>query len=415
VSATRGPGHPSGGRAFEGRRRRAALAILACAAFVALLAPALSARPTGRAGPRSGETLRIAVFVPSRGDFSAHNQLIANGAKIAVSELSGVAAPSQGMKLDLMQRSYAPGADPSALVRAVKAAGVSAVILPCDVDDQPRFAQAAAGAKLLMLTPCDPDPSVDARYAMEWPVGMAGNVEVGQIVGYAYRENGFYAYLLTSNGPSYVTELANYFRSAAKADHVKIVGQSAVSLAAPDIAGVAAAIKRSDARAIFTPIFSPYLEPIIAGLRARGVRIPVYGTDGVDADLNVARYTHALDNDMIFASFGFARPASRQFFTDYHLTFHHSAADSSFPELGYETIRVLVLAASKADSTDPSAIDATFARGFTDTGVALADITYPGHGQQVPVTAAGVVRIINGIRVAMFASYPVGVVPIPKP
>jgi ABC-type branched-subunit amino acid transport system substrate-binding protein len=250
---------------------------------------------------------------------------------------------------------------------------------------------------------------------MEWPIGMAGNVEVGEIVFYASQENALTAYLLTSTGSSYVTELSRYFREAAAANHVDIVGESTVSLGAPDIAAVAASIKKLQPRAIFTPIFSPYLEKIIAGLRAQGIVIPVYTTDGADANLDVARYGLALQNDIIIGAFGFARPSSQQFFTDYHDTFGHSASDSSFPSLGYETIQALSAAIVKAHSAQPPAINSAFSRGFVLPGVTLADITFPGHGNHIPVTAAGVVRIIRGQRMALFASYPVGVISIPNP
>ena len=249
---------------------------------------------------------------------------------------------------------------------------------------------------------------------MVWPIGMAGNVEVGQIVDYAWRENATLVYLLTAPGPGYVTQLTKYFTEAAALDHVTIVGQSTVPLTGVDLNALAAAIRKAQPRAVFTPIFSPYVEPILAGLRERGIVIPFYATDGADAGLKPASFGTALDNDMIFTSFGFPRPSSRQFFIDYRATFQKSAS-GGFPLLGFETIGVLDSAVLAANAITPDAINAAFAKGFTHTGVALADITYPGRGVRLPVTAAGVTRIIGGVSTPMFASYPVGVVPIPSP
>jgi ABC-type branched-subunit amino acid transport system substrate-binding protein len=387
--------------------------VVAAATFLTFALAAVAAQVAGaRALPRA--TVHVAMFVPASGYFTAQNALVANGAQVAAVEIDQAGGVGRSVKIVFSRIPLSPDANPAAAIQAAKGHGASVVILPCDVNAQPSLAAAASKAGLLTLSPCDPDPVSD-RYPMEWPIGMAGNVEVGEIVFYASQENATTAYLLTSSGSSYVTELSQYFREAAKEDHVDIVGEGTVSLGAPNIAPIAASIEKLQPRAIFTPIFSPYLQKIIAALRNRGIIIPVYTTDGTDANLNLARYGAALQNDIIIGAFGFARPSSSQFFTDYHDTFGRSAANSSFPSLGYETIQALSTAIVKAHSAQSAAINSAFSKGFVLPGVTLADITFAGHGNHIPVTAAGVVRIIRGQRMALFASYPVGVISIPNP
>jgi branched-chain amino acid transport system substrate-binding protein len=298
-------------------------------------------------------------------------------------------------------------------VSALASRGIRVVVLPCDLDSTPALAAAGARRKLLMLAPCNPDPKALERVPMTWPTAMAGNAEVAQLVGYASQENATTAFVLGVNGSAYSAALDRYFRSAAKLDHVRIVGSALVAPSPSGVASLAAEIKRSNARAIFTSVYSPSVEPLIAELRAHGVEAAIYATDGMDADLRLARYAAALSG-VNYASFGFPRPASARFVKDYRGTFGR-APEGSFPALGYETIRILETAATHAGSTDPARIDEAFARGFTVTGVALADVTFPGHGARLPLTDAAVARAVRGASYPLFASDPQGTVPVPAP
>jgi ABC-type branched-subunit amino acid transport system substrate-binding protein len=248
---------------------------------------------------------------------------------------------------------------------------------------------------------------------MTWPTAMAGNAEVAQLVSYASQENATSAFVLGAKSSAYSAALGRYFREAAKLDHVRVAGSAAVDVHRYDVARLAAEIRRSKASAIFTSVFSPYVEPLLAGLRAHGVDAAVYATDGMDADLRLARYAAALDG-VNFASFGFSRPAGARFAKDYRGTFGQAPA-GSFPRLGYETIRILDRAAARAGSTDPARIDDAFARGFTVTGIALADVTYRGHGVREPLADAALARAVRGAAYPLFASDPQGTVPIPAP
>jgi ABC-type branched-subunit amino acid transport system substrate-binding protein len=358
-------------------------------------------------------TLRAAILVPAGGDFAPHNALIANGAQIAATE-SGVSGGDVGpVRITLTRARFAADASPAAVMSTLASRGIRVVVLPCNVDATPALAAAGAKRKLLMLAPCDPSPKTLARVPMTWPTAMAGNAEVAQLVGYASQENATTAFVLGAKGSAYSTALGRYFREAAKLDHVRVAGSAAIDLPRYDVANLAARIRRSKARAIFTSVFSPHVEPLVAGLRAHGVDAAVYATDGMDAGLRLARYAAALDG-VNFASFGFSRPAGARFAKDYRGTFGQAPA-GSFPRLGYETIRILDRAAARAGSTDPARIDAAFARGFTVTGVALADVTYPGHGVREPLADAAVARAVRGAAYPLFASDPRGTVPVPAP
>jgi branched-chain amino acid transport system substrate-binding protein len=360
-----------------------------------------------------GAPLRVAVLVPRSGPFAPHNLLIANGAEIAADESGTASGPVGKVKIALERVPLSADPNPVEVVNDLVSHGIDIVVLPCNVDSVPSLARAGARAGLLMLLPCNPDPKATESIPGVWPTAMAGNAEAAQIVNYAHSENAINAYVLATRGSGYVAALDRYFGKAARLDGVKILGRSDVALGGENVASVAAAIKKAKPRAIFTALYSPRAERIIAALRRHGVLNTVYGTDAMDADGHYASYGGLLD-DVNIGSFGYPRPASSRFFADYRAAFGHQPS-GSFPGLGYEAIRILEAAVARAGSTEPRALDAAFAKGFSITGVALADVTYPGRGARLPLTDAGLARIVRGRHVALFASNPVGTIDVPKP
>jgi ABC-type branched-subunit amino acid transport system substrate-binding protein len=375
-------------------------------ALVTAVAVATAAGSETRATP-----LRVAILVPKTGLFAAHNVLVASGAQIAADESGSAASPVGKVKVTLAQIQLATDASPIQVMNDLVSRGTQVVVLPCNVDSVPSLAKAGARAGLLMLLPCDPDPRAMQAIPMVWPTAMTGNAEAGQIVNYAHFENAPSAYILSAKGSSYISCLERYMVASAKLDHVQILGRATAALNGSNLGAIAATIKNSRARAIFTAIPSPYAEPLIAGLRRRGLLIQVFGTDGMDADGHYDKYGSLLD-DVNIGSFGYPRPTSDAFYNDYRSAFGHDP-DGSFPGLGYETIRILESAISQAGSTTPRAIDQAFAKGFAVTGVALEDVTYPGKGSRAPVANAAMARIVRGQHVALFSNTPLGSVPAP--
>jgi ABC-type branched-subunit amino acid transport system substrate-binding protein len=383
------------------------LVLLAAAA--ALLAALPSVAASNR---RSAATLRVAVLVPSGGDFAMQNDLLESGAQIAADESGDAKSPVGGTKITLVRQTFAPGGDPAVSIAGVRRSDAQVVILPCNVDDTEGLAKAGAAAKLLMLSPCTPDASLPDRYPMLWPTAMAGNEEAAQLVTYGWQENATSAFLLDMPGSRYVATLTRYFRAEAKLDHVKIVGEASIPRKGANLASLANEIANTKAHAVFTAIFSPYAEPLIAGLRKHGLIAGIYVADGWDSGRNLTHYGTELDGTN-YAVFGFPRSTAQEFQLDYRARFAAAPA-GSLPDLGYETLCILEAALAKAGSTDASAIDAAFSEGFSLTGVALADVTYVGHGVRQPRTDAGVSRVVFGRPYPLFSSDPSGVIPVPS-
>jgi branched-chain amino acid transport system substrate-binding protein len=351
--------------------------------------------------------------MPASGYFQAQNQQLAQGAQIAADEINAKGGIGGSVKIKLVAKKLAADADPRTVMSSLRASSTKVVVLPCDVDSTASLAKAGSSLGLLMLLPCDPNPKLGTAYPMLWPVGMPGNEQVAQLVAFAGRNNTPTAYIVTAKGPAYLSELVKYYRAAAKSLKIKIVGESVVPLTGANTAALARQLKRTHAIAVFTPIFSPFLQPIVAGLRAHGFYLPVYASDGMDADLRLVRYGKALEG-LLIGSFGFPGPAAKQFLKDYKQAYR-KAVEGSFPSLGFETIKVLETASLKARSSDPVAINKAFEKGFSVPVLALEPIVYPGNGVHQPVTSAGIARIIRSQHVALVSSDPHGSVPVPAP
>jgi len=366
---------------------------LAATAFLALAVPALAgASARGETRRLVPGTIHVVVFEPTNGYFVTHNQLMDNGIDVAVDELNGKGGIGGKVRVALERVRFRASSRPARLMHAVPQ-GTEVAILPCNVDLAAALAKAAAARRLLLLSPCNPDPAATRRIPMDWPTAMSGNQEAAQLVDWALGERMEPAYLLVGEPKtSYVSALTRYFRAALKQDHVPLVGEGTVKLDGSNVSAVAKDIRRAKPLVILTAVFSPYVEKIAAGLRHRGVRAPILVSDGMDAQLELQKYSWRDLSEVLFASFGFARPSSKAFFDDYKARFRKRPV-GAFPGLGLETIRVLEAAVLEAGSTAPRAIDGAFDKGFKLTGVGLSDKTYPGSGVREPITDVGISRV----------------------
>jgi ABC-type branched-subunit amino acid transport system substrate-binding protein len=250
---------------------------------------------------------------------------------------------------------------------------------------------------------------------MDWPTGMSGNQEAAQLVDWAVEGPYSPAYIIVGEPKtSYVTSLTRYLRAALKLNDIPITGVGTARLDGSNVMQIVKDIHRLHPHVILTAVFSPYVEKIVAGLRRHGITAPILVTDGMDAQLELGKYSLADKVEVFFASFGFARLDSKSFFDAYKARFRKRPNPESFAGLGLETVRVLEAAVTKGGSTQPRAIDAALAGGMKVPGVGLADKTYAGNGVREPATDVGIARVDAppGVYYAWYSSIPTNV---PRP
>jgi ABC-type branched-subunit amino acid transport system substrate-binding protein len=356
----------------------------------------------------------VVVDKPTPSPFAQQNTSLENGVKVAVDELNS--QHGTRLRIKLVTKTL-DGQSAAAVSQKLRAAGAAALILPCDTDSEYPLAAAAAQSGVLMLAPCDPEPSAGARYANYWAVGMGANAEAAGIAHYmVYNRSPQYTgptriFIVTAPSPRYVGSLTSYFRTAAPAQHVTIVGSATVPLATHSYAALARKIKGANAtQGIFTALPPPYVDRLVAGLAANGVLPPqVFGTAAMDTPLTLST-KFPPGQALYFASYGFLRDdaAAQRFAGDYE---HRvgQAVVGGFPGLGLETVRLYTAAVEKARSATPTAVDAVLTAGLKLPGVGLADRTYVRDGDHSPLGEVGISQDQAGRIESLYASIPTDV------
>jgi ABC-type branched-subunit amino acid transport system substrate-binding protein len=390
--------------------RRAGCLGLVTTVTLAAWAATGSARTSMRSAQQSAnQQLRAAIVIPKSGPFSIHNRLIANGATVAAREINAQGA-SKGhppIRLKLKVVTLKPTASPKSILRGLAGSSTRVLILPCNIELQESLARAAAKAGFLSLSPCNPDANLAKSVPRFWPTGTTGAAEAMQLAFYAQSYAHAKTAFVLNDHSWYGRQLSSELRTFAKREKIKIVGQATAPTSYGGIGPLAKRIRKLNPAVVFTTVPSPRVETIITQLRNWNVGSAFYVTDGMDAGINFLKYRNGPYNssieDVLFATFGFPRPGSGQFYRDYADAYGKKPV-GSFPGLGYETLHVLETAAGRATALTPTALNAAFARGFTVPGVALEDISYRGHGHRQPVTDVGLAQVIRDGYVALFTS-----------
>jgi branched-chain amino acid transport system substrate-binding protein len=363
--------------------------------------------------PVTGPRLVVVIDEPS-GAFAQQNRLIREGATVAVAQIDAAGgAAHQGVRL--LPESL-DGLSPAAVQQRLRAAGPGAVlVLPCDADSEFSLAAGAAPYKTLMLAPCDADAALAQSIPTYWPVGTPGNDEAAGLAGYLQRLDGSTAFVIDTPGLRYTDAMTGYFRAAAQARGIQITGTATVSLAVgeAEVKRAASAIRaaRPKPAVVFTALPPPYVNRLAAGLAGDGVQQILFGTSAMDTPLSLTKGAAALEN-ATFGSYGFPSEdaAASNFLTAYRARF--GLPVGSFPGLGYETIRLLDAAVTKARSTTPAAIQQALLGGISLPGVALFDRSYGGGSDHSPTTSVSVEKISSGSFLPLVTGPPTDV---PKP
>jgi ABC-type branched-subunit amino acid transport system substrate-binding protein len=352
----------------------------------------------------------VAIVIPKSGPFSIQNRLLANGATVAAGEINaqGTGKGQAPVLLRLKVVRVGASASPKSIVHGLERASTRVLVLPCDVALQESLARAAARAGLLALSPCNPESSFGKSLPRYWPTGPTGGAEAGQLAFYARSYNhARTAFLLGAAHSSYAREMSSELRAAAKRNKIKIVGQASAPAGYSGVERLANRIRKLNPTVVFATVPSPTVESLITQLRNWSVGSAFYVTDGMDAAIDFLKYRDGPDNssieNVVFATFGFPRPGSGQFYRDYAAAYGKMPL-GSFPGLGYETLHVLETAALRAAAPTPAGLNASFAKGFTVRGIALEDISYQGHGRRQPVTYVGLAQVIRDGYVELFTS-----------
>jgi branched-chain amino acid transport system substrate-binding protein len=365
-------------------------------------------------GPAVSRALRngsmtVVIAEPASGAFSEQNRAIAQGAAVGVDELNAAGGLQHHVHVRLVQQSLG-GLSANALRARLHSDTAAVLILPCDTDSQLSIAAAAAQFGMLMLAPCNPDPTAGQRYPTYWPVGMSASDEAAGLVSFMRRFGYPSAFVVSAPGSRYAELATSYFEQAAQRGGIRLSGSASVALGSADLSGLARAIEASNPKpsVVFTAAPPPYVNELGAGLRALGIDRPVVGTSAMDTQGSLKGPSEALEN-AFFPSYGFAREdaPARRFANEYRARFR-SAPAGAFPGLGLETIRLLEDAARKAGSAEPRALQQALSGGIVLSGVGLAERAYSPGGDHNPIGKVAITKVSSGSLVPLAVASPGG-------
>jgi ABC-type branched-subunit amino acid transport system substrate-binding protein len=341
----------------------------------------------------------VVVDEGAAGTFSEQNVAIAHGAAVAAAQINAAEGLGHGVRIKLEGQDLNDLSE-GALRQRLNSDAAAALVLPCDTEAQTGLAARASQFGMLMLAPCDPDPTAEAGYTTYWPVGTLGPAEATGLTLFMHKIGYDTAYIVSATGDHLGDVLANNFRAAAKSNGVTISGSTSVAPSSEGIAAAAKTIKalQSAPAAVFTTLSAPLVNQLASALQADGVEAVLVGTSTLDTPLTLKTDPQALENALV-PTYGFVREeAAGQTFTQAYTQRFGLAPAGSFPGLGFETIRVLAAAANKARSASPAAIEHALLAGLTVKGVALADRTYlpNGAGDHGPVGRVSIEKVYDG-------------------
>lgn len=381
------------------RKHVARAAVAALAVGLVAAAPVVGAKSSGKKAP-SPATVTVAAVTPT-GITGLQSRLVANGAEVAARQING-AGGIRGAKVRIARIPMRAAASPASVVAAARRAKAQALVLPCNDDRLTALAKASSGAGLLTLAPCNHMTAAETP-KLVWPIGPSAGAQVAQLIGYARNVRAETVYLVTpARRSAYSSQMTRLVDASAKKAKIQIVGRGTVRTDGRDVAKVEAAIDKAGPDIVLTTVGAPYAPRIITALRRKGERRPIYGTDMMDAP--PFKYPFTVQ-DVVFLSYGFARPAATPFKRTYRRMFG-APVEGSFPGLGFEAVRVLQKGIVLAKSAAPAKVDAAMAKGFLLPGIALGDATYPGNGVREPIRNVGIAGIIRGGYQPLLASGP---------
>jgi ABC-type branched-subunit amino acid transport system substrate-binding protein len=350
----------------------------------------------------SPHTATVMVDVPpSSSSLAQQNLSVAQGAAVAVSELDAQHAP---LHITLVA-GHLDGLSPAAAAATVRSAHANALVLPCDTNSEYQLAAAIAKLDVLALAPCSYDPARGLHDANYWATGIPANAEAAGLAAWMGKRGYTRVLIVNAPGLSYASQITRYFRLAAPAERVEIIGSTTIT---PDAKGYAALVRHINAEPhrkrppeLFTALPPPYVNELVGALQkglttGLGITVTrVFGTAVMDTRLTLS--TKPVPNGAYFSSYGLLQqaPAAQRFAADYRRLFGKPVV-GGFAGAGFDTIGFFEAAVAKANSLSAAQIDRALSGGLTVSSVQNGTISYPAGGDHSPLADMAVQSVYAG-------------------
>ncbi|MFN8520033.1 MAG: ABC transporter substrate-binding protein [Chloroflexota bacterium] len=374
---------------------------VAAFAGAAVLIATTSAVTVAQSPSAGGEPWRIGGGFALTGAESSLDVPAANGAQLAVDQINA-AGGVLGRPIDLIvhDSQYDMSVTAQTATQFVEEDKVEAFVGYTDTDSVLASAPTFQTAGIPYITVGATSPKIPSQTGdMVFLAAFGDNVQAAAGAEYATKNFGDTAYLLSDNGIEYTTLLGQYFKDAFTQGGGTIVLEDTYADDATDFSAQITKIKALPEQPDFYYIAAmPYnVGPVVKQFRDAGLTGPIVGGDGYDTpDLvtvagaaaeNVFFTTHAL-MDATGGTDGI-----KQFITDYTAAQGH-APENAFAALGYDSVKLLADAITRAGGTDAQALKGAL-ESTTDFPGITGSITFSAD-QHVPQKGVTVIAVKDG-------------------
>jgi branched-chain amino acid transport system substrate-binding protein len=329
----------------------------------------LSAGQTYTVGYAASETGRLAIF----------EQPFIKGLKMQVAKINQAGGIGGKAKIKLVLEDAK--SDPSTggiVAQDLISKGAQFLITACDADASLPASQLAQKNGIPVLNSCGSGSSLPQQVGDDQFMNVYGTAVEGQGMAEFAKSLGYTnACIMTSHDIEYTDSMMSAAAQEFKRIGGKVSCTQTFTLDQPRYTTQATAIANAKPQVVLTSIFLPASVTFLKNLRAAGYTGPVIGDDGQEGSETFGAGSAA--KDLYVFTFGFpsndaAGQATAKWEADYKQTYGQ-APGTVIAALGGDAGCLINAAVSKADSTDPSKVQAAMA-GLVNAPCPTGPITY---------------------------------------
>lgn len=352
----------------------------------------------GAVASAQAEDIKIGFAAGLTGYLAFFDGAVREGAEMAVNEINEAGGIEGLGTIELVVKDMRSEAATAAIVaREFVNEGVSALLVPCDVDPAIAAGQIAAQAEIPMIAACASTPILSGQIGpYMFQLKTADTLQAAVLAEYAIEQGYETAHILLSPDTPYTDLLPQWFGEAFEKAGGRLLGTTTYAFDQQDFTAEATEIAALEETpdVIMTSAYEPHFPAFITALRAAGSDVPVLGSDGIDSPTTLA-IGEAADG-VVFSMAGFAGPDSElEAFYRRHEELYGDYEPFAFSATGYEAIKLFALAMETAGSTDGPAVRDALDNVEGYMGVTGTTITYRGQ-ERIALRDVTLVEVEDG-------------------
>jgi branched-chain amino acid transport system substrate-binding protein len=369
-------------------------------------------------GGGQGKTIKIGMLYNMTGSQASLDVPSANGAKLAAKEINA-AGGVLGKPIELVAYDGKSDAETigKAAAQLVEKDKVVAMFGFSDSDMVMAAAPTAAKAGIVFVTSGATSPKLPSQVPNYLFLACFGdNVQAAAAAEYSFNTlKAKTAYLLIDKGMEYTMLLGKYFKERFTELGGSIVLEDTYQTGDKDFSAQITKFKAQKPAPdmLFISSGPDDVGTIVKQFRDAGVKQPIFGGDGYDTPLlqqiagkganNVYYTTHSLMDKTA------GTPEVQKFMAAYEAEYK-TPPENAFAGLGYDTVKLLADAITRAKSTDPKNIKEALQTTTNLPGVTGSITFQPGN--PIPQKGVAVIGIKDG-KLTLAAEVVPGKVPAP--